>query len=56
MGTGCCFNRQAFYGYYPVLTDEDLKPNIIVKSSCGSRKREGMETSNVSTSRELRRE
>ncbi|KAG5562813.1 hypothetical protein RHGRI_005515 [Rhododendron griersonianum] len=38
MGTGCCFNRQALYGYDPVLTDEDLKPNIIVKSCCGSRK------------------
>ena len=39
MGTGCCFNRQALYGYDPVLTEEDLEPNIIVKSCCGSRKK-----------------
>lgn len=40
MGTGCCFNRQALYGYDPVLTEEDLEPNIIIKSCCGSRKKE----------------
>ena len=39
VGTGCCFNRQALYGYDPVLTEEDLEPNIIVKSCCGSRKK-----------------
>ncbi|KAG8375778.1 hypothetical protein BUALT_Bualt10G0135700 [Buddleja alternifolia] len=39
VGTGCCFNRQALYGYDPVLTEEDLQPNIIVKSCCGSRKK-----------------
>ena len=39
MGTGCCFNRQALYGYDPVLTEEDLEPNIIVKSCWGSRKK-----------------
>ncbi|XP_019085136.1 PREDICTED: probable cellulose synthase A catalytic subunit 10 [UDP-forming] [Camelina sativa] len=38
VGTGCCFNRQALYGYDPVLTEEDLEPNIIVKSCFGSRK------------------
>ncbi|PRQ26692.1 putative cellulose synthase (UDP-forming) [Rosa chinensis] len=39
VGTGCCFNRQALYGYDPVLTEEDLEPNIILKSCCGSRKK-----------------
>ncbi|OAP08020.1 CESA10 [Arabidopsis thaliana] len=39
VGTGCCFNRQALYGYDPVLTEEDLEPNIIVKSCFGSRKK-----------------
>ncbi|KAL3719500.1 hypothetical protein ACJRO7_004464 [Eucalyptus globulus] len=39
VGTGCCFNRQALYGYDPVLTEEDLEPNIIVRSCCGSRKK-----------------
>ncbi|KAL9259388.1 Cellulose synthase A catalytic subunit 1 [UDP-forming]-like protein [Drosera capensis] len=39
VGTGCCFNRQALYGYDPVLTEEDLEPNIVVKSCCGSRKK-----------------
>lgn len=39
MGTGCCFNRQALYGYDPVLTEADLEPNIIIKSCCGSRKK-----------------
>ncbi|KAK3409522.1 hypothetical protein EUGRSUZ_J01639 [Eucalyptus grandis] len=38
VGTGCCFNRQALYGYDPILTEEDLEANIIVKS-CGSRKK-----------------
>ena len=37
MGTGCCFNRQALYGYNPILTEEDFEPNIFVKSCCGSR-------------------
>nr|GLL17277.1 cellulose synthase A catalytic subunit 1 [UDP-forming]-like isoform X1 [Ipomoea trifida] len=41
VGTGCCFNRQALYGYDPVLTEADLEPNIIVKSCCGSRKKGG---------------
>ncbi|XP_047319978.1 cellulose synthase A catalytic subunit 1 [UDP-forming]-like isoform X2 [Impatiens glandulifera] len=26
VGTGSCFNRQALYGYDPVLTEEDLEP------------------------------
>ncbi|KAK9682663.1 hypothetical protein RND81_10G087900 [Saponaria officinalis] len=39
VGTGCCFNRQALYGYDPVLTEEDLQPNIIVKNCFGSRKK-----------------
>ncbi|PWA83406.1 cellulose synthase [Artemisia annua] len=39
VGTGCCFNRQALYGYDPVLTEVDLEPNIIFKSCCGSRKK-----------------
>ena len=39
MGTGCCFNRQALYGYDPVLTEADLEPNIIFKNCCGSRKK-----------------
>ncbi|KAF1858630.1 hypothetical protein Lal_00044663, partial [Lupinus albus] len=39
VGTGCCFNRNALYGYDPVLTEEDLEPNIIVKSCRGSRKK-----------------
>ena len=39
VGTGCCFNRQALYGYDPVLTEADLEPNIFVKSCCGSRKK-----------------
>ncbi|XP_071696081.1 cellulose synthase A catalytic subunit 1 [UDP-forming]-like [Rutidosis leptorrhynchoides] len=40
VGTGCCFNRQALYGYDPVLTEADLEPNIIIKSCCGSRKKQ----------------
>lgn len=39
VGTGCCFNRQALYGYDPVLTKADLEPNIVIKSCCGSRKK-----------------
>jgi len=39
VGTGCCFNRQALYGYDPVLTEEDLEPNFIVKNCFGSRKK-----------------
>ncbi|RZC75996.1 hypothetical protein C5167_001100 [Papaver somniferum] len=39
VGTGCCFNRQALYGYDPVLSEAELEPNIIVKSCCGSRKK-----------------
>lgn len=39
VGTGCCFNRQALYGYDPILTEADLEPNIIFKSCCGSRKK-----------------
>ncbi|CAA7409894.1 unnamed protein product [Spirodela intermedia] len=41
VGTGCCFNRQALYGYHPVLTEAELEPNIIVKSCCGKRKKKG---------------
>ncbi|OIV96492.1 hypothetical protein TanjilG_07884 [Lupinus angustifolius] len=41
VGTGCCFNRKALYGYDPVLTEEDLEPNIIVKSCCGSTRKKG---------------
>ncbi|RWR77418.1 cellulose synthase A catalytic subunit 1 UDP-forming [Cinnamomum micranthum f. kanehirae] len=37
VGTGCCFNRQALYGYDPVLTEADLESNIVMKSCCGSR-------------------
>ncbi|KAK9932718.1 hypothetical protein M0R45_019943 [Rubus argutus] len=47
VGTGCCFNRQALYGYDPVLTEEDLEPNIIVKSCCGSRKKGRIEIRNI---------
>ncbi|CAN6336431.1 unnamed protein product [Urochloa humidicola] len=39
VGTGCCFNRQALYGYDPVLTEADLEPNVVVKSCCGRRKK-----------------
>ncbi|KAJ1685307.1 hypothetical protein LUZ63_016697 [Rhynchospora breviuscula] len=39
VGTGCCFNRQALYGYDPVLTEADLEPNIVFKSCCGGRKK-----------------
>ncbi|GJN05666.1 hypothetical protein PR202_ga23316 [Eleusine coracana subsp. coracana] len=39
VGTGCCFNRQALYGYDPELTEADLEPNIIFKSCCGGRKK-----------------
>nr|AAY43217.1 cellulose synthase BoCesA1 [Bambusa oldhamii] len=39
VGTGCCFNRQALYGYDPVLTEADLEANIVVKSCCGGRKK-----------------
>ncbi|XP_010541595.1 PREDICTED: cellulose synthase A catalytic subunit 1 [UDP-forming]-like [Tarenaya hassleriana] len=39
VGTGCCFNRKALYGYDPILTDEDFEPNIIVKSCCGSKRK-----------------
>lgn len=39
VGTGCCFNRQALYGYDPVLTEADLEPNIVIKSCCGRRKK-----------------
>ncbi|KAL6848097.1 hypothetical protein ACP4OV_022225 [Aristida adscensionis] len=41
VGTGCCFNRQALYGYDPVLTEADLEPNIIFKSCCSGRKKKG---------------
>jgi cellulose synthase A len=39
VGTGCCFNRQALYGYDPILTEADLEPNIVIKSCCGRRKK-----------------
>uniref|UniRef100_A0A0C9S6G9 Cellulose synthase n=1 Tax=Wollemia nobilis TaxID=56998 RepID=A0A0C9S6G9_9CONI len=39
VGTGCVFNRQALYGYDPVLTEQDLEPNFFFKSCCGSRKK-----------------
>ncbi|KAF8663102.1 hypothetical protein HU200_055699 [Digitaria exilis] len=39
VGTGCCFNRQALYGYDPVLSEADLEPNIIIKSCCSGRKK-----------------
>ncbi|KAL8166470.1 hypothetical protein V2J09_007969 [Rumex salicifolius] len=41
VGTGCCFNRQALYGYDPLLTEEDLEPNFIVKTIFGSKKKKG---------------
>lgn len=55
MGTGCCFNRQALYGYDPVLTEEDLEPNIIVKSCCGSRKKKGSKKSYIDKKRAVKR-
>ncbi|XP_057852914.1 probable cellulose synthase A catalytic subunit 1 [UDP-forming] isoform X3 [Cryptomeria japonica] len=39
VGTGCCFNRQALYGYDPVLTEKDLEPNCFFKCCCGPRKK-----------------
>lgn len=39
VGTGCCFNRQALYGYDPVLSEEDLEPNFVIKNCFGSRKK-----------------
>jgi cellulose synthase A len=39
VGTGCCFNRQALYGYDPVLSEADLEPNVVIKSCCGRRKK-----------------
>ncbi|KAI3942284.1 hypothetical protein MKW92_047876 [Papaver armeniacum] len=41
VGTGCCFNRQALYGYDPVLSEADLEPNIIIKSCCGGSRKKG---------------
>ncbi|KAI4376911.1 hypothetical protein MLD38_014616 [Melastoma candidum] len=56
VGTGCCFNRQALYGYDPVLTEEDLEPNIIVKSCCGSRKKgKGHDKKYIDKKRAMRR-
>lgn len=55
VGTGCCFNRQALYGYDPVLTEEDLEPNIIVKSCCGSRKKKGSKKSYIDKKRAIKR-
>ncbi|XP_062224325.1 probable cellulose synthase A catalytic subunit 1 [UDP-forming] [Phragmites australis] len=54
VGTGCCFNRQALYGYDPVLTEADLEPNIIIKSCCGGRKKKDksyIDTKNCATKR-----
>jgi hypothetical protein len=39
VGTGCCFNRQALYGYDPVLSEADLEPNVVIKNCCGRRKK-----------------
>ncbi|KAL0915315.1 hypothetical protein M5K25_015724 [Dendrobium thyrsiflorum] len=56
VGTGCCFNRQALYGYDPVLTEADLEPNIIIKSCCGSRKKgNGMNKSYIDKKRAFKR-
>ncbi|PKI77680.1 hypothetical protein CRG98_001910, partial [Punica granatum] len=56
VGTGCCFNRQALYGYDPVLTEADLEPNIIVKSCCGSRKKgKGSNKKYIDKKRAMRR-
>ncbi|XP_023639380.1 probable cellulose synthase A catalytic subunit 10 [UDP-forming] [Capsella rubella] len=54
VGTGCCFNRQALYGYDPVLTEEDLEPTIIVKSCFGSRKK-GKSNKNYEQNRSIKR-
>ncbi|XP_047327715.1 cellulose synthase A catalytic subunit 1 [UDP-forming]-like isoform X2 [Impatiens glandulifera] len=56
VGTGCCFNRQALYGYDPVLSEEDLEPNIIIKSCCGSRKKgKGSNKKYIDKNRALKR-
>ena len=39
MGTGCCFNRQALYGYDPVLSEKDLEPACFLRCCRGSRKK-----------------
>ncbi|KAL4199814.1 hypothetical protein AMTRI_Chr03g53180 [Amborella trichopoda] len=31
VGTGCCFNRQALYGYHPVLKEEERETDSILK-------------------------
>eukprot|EP00252_Welwitschia_mirabilis_P015285 TRINITY_DN3357_c0_g2_i1.p1 TRINITY_DN3357_c0_g2~~TRINITY_DN3357_c0_g2_i1.p1 ORF type:complete len:1090 (+),score=185.27 TRINITY_DN3357_c0_g2_i1:411-3680(+) len=36
VGTGCCFNRQALYGYDPVLSEKDLEPNCFFRCCWGS--------------------
>lgn len=39
VGTGCCFNRQALYGYDPVLSEKDLEPACFLRCCWGSRKK-----------------
>ena len=39
VGTGCCFNRQALYGYDLVLREKDLEPACFLRSCWGSRKK-----------------
>lgn len=56
VGTGCCFNRQALYGYDPVLTEADLEPNIVFKSCCGGRKKKNRDKAYIdSTNRAMKR-
>ena len=39
VGTGCFFNRQALYGYDPVLSEKDLEPTCFLRCCWGSRKK-----------------
>ena len=39
MGTGCCFNRQALYGYDPALSEKDLELARFLRCYWGSRKK-----------------
>ena len=39
VGTGCCFNRQALYGYDPVLSEKDLELACFLRCCWGSRKK-----------------
>ena len=39
VGTWCCFNRQALYGYGPVLSEKDLEPTCFLRCCRGYRKK-----------------